>query len=61
MERIAKEVEILDKLRQEKTKLLEELSTYRELKPDIQEAKKQLQDVKEEHTSMVESLINGVK
>lgn len=54
---VAKELEVLDNLRHEKAKLLEELSSYRELQPDILEARKQLIDAKEEYSHVLESLL----
>lgn len=46
---ISKEIDTLRNLKEEKNKLVKELSVYQELKPDIKEAAQQLANLKLEN------------
>ncbi|CAH1099766.1 unnamed protein product [Psylliodes chrysocephalus] len=56
---ISKEVEKLRILKDTKEKLVEELSVYQDLKPDISEATQQLAHIKEEHKKMSSVLLDS--
>lgn len=56
---IVEETKEIEKLRTKKEKLLEEINVYGGLKPDMEEAAKQLEDIKNEHAELCTKILSS--